>query len=304
MNNKPHILAIAFIFVFFTGTVIHSKTEPAETVVSNNQVILDRLVAELNDTDPIVRSNAAEQLGRSGNTDAVAPLIFVLKYDDVWNVRKSAAWALGELKDRRSVGSLIEALKHNDWIVQFKAAEALGKIGDTHAVEPLIETLQSESSHVYEQVTWALGELCDDRAVIPLINALENELPAVRMNSAKALGKIRNREAVEPLMVALIKDRIPEVKKWAAWALGSLNDSRAIEPLISALNDRDYYVRMHAGLSLEKIGKPAIPFLISALNDKRAFVHTRAVWALQEITGADYGKNAESWEKWLLENGP
>ena len=105
------------------------------------------------------------------------------------------------------------------------------------------------------------------------------------------------------MITALIKDRIPEVKKWAAWSLGTLNDSRAIEPLISALNDRDYYVRMHAGLSLEKIGKPAVPFLISALNDKRAFVHTRASWALQEITGADFGKSVESWEKWLLENG-
>ncbi len=308
MNNKPVILVIAFAFVFLSGAIIYSKTDPAETKGQNlenpSEKSVDRLVVELKDHDPKVRMKAAGQLGSSGNTDAVAPLIFVLKYDDVWNVRKSAAWALGELKDRRSVGSLIEALRHNDWIVQFKAAEALGKIGDTHAVEPLIETLQSESSHVYEQVTWALGELCDDRAVIPLINALENELPAVRMNSAKALGKIRNNSAVGPLIAALMKDRIPEVKKWAAWALGVLDDSRAIEPLIVTLDDGDYYVRMHAGLSLEKIGKPAVPFLIRALNDKSAFVHTRAAWALQEITGADYGKNTESWEKWLLENGP
>lgn len=307
MNNKPVILVIAFVFVFLSGAIIQSKTDSVETKGQNlkkpYEKSVDRLVEELKDFDPKVRSKAAEELGRSGNTDAVAPLIFVLKYDDVWSVRKSAAWALGELKDRRSVGSLIEALKHNDWIVQFKAAEALGKIGDTHAVEPLIETLQSESSHVYEQVTWALGELCDDRAVIPLINALENELPAVRMNSAKALGKIRNRQAVEPLIATLMKDSIPEVKKWAAWALGALNDSRAIEPLISTLNDGDYYVRMHAGLSLEKIGKPAVPFLIRALNDKSTFVHSRAAWALKEITGVDYGKSVESWEAWLMENG-
>ncbi len=59
---------------------------------------------------------------------------------------------------------------------------------------------------------------------------------------------------------------------------------------------------MQAGLSLEKIGEPAVPFLISALNDKRALVHKRAAWALQEITGADYGKSVESREKQLLEN--
>lgn len=48
-----------------------------------------------------------------------------------------AASALGELKDTRAVGPLIQALDDENALVQDDAAEALGKLNDTRAVGPL-----------------------------------------------------------------------------------------------------------------------------------------------------------------------
>ena len=67
---------------------------------------------------------------------AVEPLIRALK-DENENVRKGAAWALGEIKDKRAVGPLIQALEDENNIVRTESAHALGEIGDKRAIEPL-----------------------------------------------------------------------------------------------------------------------------------------------------------------------
>jgi len=54
-------------------------------------------------------------------------IIATLKDKD-GDVRRAAAWALGELKDPRAVEPLISALKDEDVIVRYIAAEALEKI--------------------------------------------------------------------------------------------------------------------------------------------------------------------------------
>jgi HEAT repeat protein len=306
MEKRKIIWRIIIAFIVFAGIQALPELRATESEKGMNEagkdISLNRLIAELRDPDPKVRGNAVEQLGKIKYLDAVDYLTLILEYDDDWSVRKRAAWALGEIKDGKAVGPLIEALQHKDWIIRFNAAEALGKIGDGRAVEPLIETLRDENSHVYGQVTWALGEICDVRAVKPLTEALGNEIPAVRINAAKALGKIKSSQAIEALIVSLREDRIWEVRKWSAWAMGEIKDSRAVDSLINALKDENYYVRMHAELSLEKTGRPAVPLLIAALKDKQHQLRTRVAWALEEITGQNYGSDAESWRKWLREN--
>jgi HEAT repeat protein len=61
-------------------------------------------------------------------------------------VKEFAADALGEIKDTRAVGPLIQALKDNDSFVRMSAAGALGDINDTRAVEPLIHALTDDNS--------------------------------------------------------------------------------------------------------------------------------------------------------------
>ena len=72
---------------------------------------------------------------------AVEPLIAALKDKNNY-VHREAAEALGKIGDSRAVEPLIAALKDWDQDVRYTAAEALGKIGDSRVVEPLIAALK------------------------------------------------------------------------------------------------------------------------------------------------------------------
>lgn len=258
-------------------------------------------VAQLKDRDPMVRSNAAEQLGKVRYADSVDALISVLAHDDVWRVRKSAAWALGEIKDPKAVVPLIRALGHRDWIIRLKSAEALGKIGDNLAVPALMDSLPDENDHVTGQIMRALGATGSTRAVEILLHYLDHEIPDVRMSAVSALGKIGDRRAVESLIRVLRDDRAAGVRKSSARALGGILDERSIGPLIEAFEDADYSVRLSAQLALEKTGSAAVPALITSLKSSRHTVQARAAWTLEEITGQRFGRNAAIWETWLSE---
>ena len=74
---------------------------------------------------------------------AVPSLIEALGDED-WDVRREAAWALGEIGDARAVPSLIEALRDEDWRVREAAVEALEGIG-APALPELERTWQGKS---------------------------------------------------------------------------------------------------------------------------------------------------------------
>jgi len=102
----------------------------------------EALIQALTDEDVFVRNMAAIGLGKIADPRAVDPLIHALK--DVstaygwkgWKVRDAATLALSQIGDQ-AVEPLIQALKNEDWLVQYGAARALGEIGDTRAIEPL-----------------------------------------------------------------------------------------------------------------------------------------------------------------------
>jgi HEAT repeat protein len=81
-----------------------------------------------------------------GGRKAVDALVRALGDDD-WTVRRSAAVALGKLKDPKAVRPLITLLSDGDIDVRTEAEASLMKIGKP-AFGPLIEVLGSEDSGV------------------------------------------------------------------------------------------------------------------------------------------------------------
>jgi hypothetical protein len=74
-------------------------------------------------------------------------------------VRIQAALALGQLRDRRVVPSLIGALRDGHPLVRAMAAHALGRIGDDRAVFPLRERLKDRDALVRKRAQVALDEI-------------------------------------------------------------------------------------------------------------------------------------------------
>ncbi len=141
-----------------------------EVMGKPDQVLVERLIQALQDSDPSVREQAAERLGAAGRTMAIDPLVATLG-DAVPEVRRAAKRALlalgwhpigwrahpddkgyaywtprsmwlGADPDEPQVSMLIRALDHPDPDTRRNAAEALGIIGDPAAVGKL-ETLAS-----------------------------------------------------------------------------------------------------------------------------------------------------------------
>jgi HEAT repeat protein len=211
---------------------------------------------------------------------AVEPLIGVAKSDD-WRVRVNATWALGVIKDARTVAVVLEALKDQDWRVREKAAWGLGLKEDERVAEALGVALHDNAWQVRRQAAWALGLQGDRRSVEALADALRDEQPSVRQQAAWALGLKGDSRSVEPLNRAL-QDQDWQVRSQAAWALGLKGGRSSVEPLIAALKDENARVRQQAAWALGLKGdRRAYDALNAALQDSAAPVRKNAAWALR-----------------------
>ncbi len=232
----------------------------------------------VNDTTT-VGEQAAAALASIGQ-EAVEPLIAALK-DNAWRVRTNAAFALGIIKDERTVAALISVINDSQWQVREQAAWGLGLKKSSIVVEPLVNALQDSDYHVRSKAAWALGLTGNSQSVEPLIAALKDENTEVREQAAWALGLRGDTRAVEPLVAAL-KDTEPHVREQSAWALGLKGDTRAVLPLISALKDEAADVREQAAWALGLKGdRRALEALNAALKDKDEGVREQAAWALR-----------------------
>ena len=131
-----------------------------------------------------------------------------------------AAHKLWDLKDARGVKPLVEALEKGDYNVRKTAAGALGSIGDTRAVEPLIKALADRSSEMRELAAESLGQLGDRRAIEPLYKALLDGNP----DAVYVLGQLGDRRVFERLI-----ERLSHGEFRAPYAVGKLGDPAWVE---------------------------------------------------------------------------
>jgi len=243
-----------------------------------------------------------ENLGRRGVSDVAKPLIGYLR-DANSDIRRVAAYALGEIKAKEAAGPLVAALKDEDWRVREEAAEALGKIGAKEAVEPLIEALKDGNSSVREAAAYALGEIGDRRAIKALEDVYaKDESTFVKIGAAYALRRMdKNEQAFEYLSLRL-EDKDWRIRAFAAFALGKTKAKEAVKPLVTALKDADWRVRRTAVYALGKISaKEAVMPLIATLKDRSVAVRVSAAEVLNRITGKSFGSNYDRWLKWWQE---
>ncbi len=250
-----------------------------------NEAALVALEA-LRDADADVRSSAAWALGeiKEGTPAVVAGLLEALRDADA-DVRRSAAGALGEIKEGTPavVAGLLEALRDAEAYVRSSAAGALGKIGTPAVVAGLLEALRDADADVRRSAAGALGKIGTPAVVAGLLEALRDAEAYVRSSAAGALGKIGTPAVVAGLLEAL-RDADADVRRSAAGALGKIGTPAVVAGLLEALRDAEAYVRRSAAWALGKIGTPAVVAgLLEALRDADADVRRSAAGALGEI---------------------
>lgn len=122
------------------------------------------LVPLLSSDDTFVRSAAADALGYLGDDyiEHVGPALVAALDDPDESVRNQAAEALGALRYEPARPALERVLRHDDdWVARASAAEALEYIGDARALDALEAALDDEAAPVRSYVATAIEQLGD-----------------------------------------------------------------------------------------------------------------------------------------------
>ncbi len=157
--------------------------------------------------DPDLAMFACQVLGSIGGSSSGAPLLSALGRSEV-NVIQAAAEALGRLRWRQAVPTLVGLLEKEPWL-QLAAADALGAIGDPQAAEPLLtlvpDTLVAEpalealvwiaSPEVLPQLLTLLTDPGNARLRGPLLRAAGASLGAEAATAAGEAGNTRHASA-------------------------------------------------------------------------------------------------------------
>ena len=213
------------------------------------------LIKMLNDQVPEVRREAANALGHFKEPEEIAqteqPLINALG-DSKVEVQVAAAGSLGSIESKKAIPLLAKLIQSKDPTLCEAAIHALSRFKDPEATDSLIAALQDKNSRVKVDIVYSLIEMGDIRAVDPLISLLGDENYKVRQGAAIGLGKLGDRKAVEPLLKALETEREEEVRNSEVQALGILGGPEAIKGLSRISTDKDEYkfVRTNAEKAL------------------------------------------------------
>ncbi len=249
----------------------------------------------LKHSDPQVRYNALELLGRLGKTGKFAePDVRELLKDPNVSVRIKAAETLLKIDQPESaplVAVLVEAAKHEDDNTRALAFHTLAAMGGkAKAALPAIKKgLKDKVFGVRLQAVLAAGAVGPAaKTVVPeLVNIMQDDdTGLLEAQVTLALSKIG--PAAIPYLRKALADGNTQVRRGSAFALGLMGGkaSGAVPDLTKALADAEPVVRALAAEALGKIGQEASSAaadLRKTLDDQDAEVRVNAALALWKI---------------------
>jgi len=159
--------------------------------------------------------------------EIIATLVQALSKDNSWQVRKTAADALGIIaSDEATTALAVAMLTDDDDDVCLSAARALGRIGSPKAVKILMHAFHDPNPVVRQAAAEAL-HFIGEAATSALVAALSDEDANVRWAVVRALGSIATEEAIKAIARVLTSDSDVGVRQAAAEVLGYIAVTRA-----------------------------------------------------------------------------
>lgn len=186
--------------------------------------------------------------------------------------------------DTAIVRAVMARLKDEVAEVRRAAADALGRLGHPMAIDALVEALDDVDAEVRRAALHALSDFEPGRVpAAPIRRLLESDDPEVRGTAVQILGEIRDRGSI-PAVAKLLADANAEVRYAALRAMEEMKAPLGDDLLARLLEDPDGEVRQAAaGLAGERQRVALVPQLVRALDDRNGDVRERAAEALAQI---------------------
>jgi len=188
-------------------------------------------------------------------------------------MRKQAALQLGEIKDDRAAELLVGALNDPDMWVSLQAGDSLRALQSQRAGELIAEVLLDGGDE--KRMSAAKALRLDDE--VPSLAALAEQLRAG--GDGPVAPKITGEDGAD-VLIGLVRSDDPTVRRGAVIVMGLLRGSWPTETFIKSLGDENTMVRLSASLSLTDRAEGALEPLLEALKDPDPGIRRGAVRTL------------------------
>ena len=217
-----------------------SKAPQSKQAADERATLLAKVLRT--DSSASLRRTAAWGLSEYAEEQtAVDALTNALRHDASESVREMAAWSLSESEHASgAVDALAAALKDPSVSVRKTAAWSLGNIGDRRAVEPLVAALADANADVRARAVWGLGNVTPKEAPRQLVAMLRDSDPHVRELTAWALFEIEDPSTAPALQAALRAEQDKDIQLGYIRALAAMGEKSidAIRPLLESSDQR------------------------------------------------------------------
>ena len=178
------------------------------------------------------------------------------------------------------------------------------KVPPRAELDRLISRLGARVDSFYEART-KLRDYLDAEDNGRVLEALKDALPKAdklqRFHIVRVLGDWGQPEGLA-LIAPYISDKDDSVQRAAMSGVSRAKSSDpavlpAIRPLVTSEDDN---VQKEAILAVGRLkDRESVPLLISLLREANEGLRTNVLWSLREITGKDFGADADAWLAWL-----
>ncbi|MEO0097211.1 MAG: HEAT repeat domain-containing protein [candidate division WOR-3 bacterium] len=232
-----------------------------------DEKVIEGLANLFNDKDITVQMAAVNALANIKSEKTCSHLLNLLSSPNptIADLAKKALIKLGE----KSVNILIVELKKvKEEDKRIKIIEILGDIRNKESLGVLLESCKERSSLIRFHSTLAISKIVslppieERREIIKIMRELlKDDSAIVRSVALEVLGILRADEVFEEV-VKMLEDPETSVKRKAVWAISEIGGERAINILRKAINSEESPVKVEVINSLIKLkDKEALPLL-------------------------------------------
>lgn len=270
----------------------------------------DSLLIYLQSDDINLKRAAALALGSVQDSTASVRLGDILLNETDTVLRRNAAFALGQIGNFAAVNALIPSITTPNLAVRAEALEALGKSVGKNDLKSLV-MVPEQDTLTLSGISWglyraAVRSVVDSTAVSRAALILGDPSgKSARLAAAQFFSRspLKGEKIPAAVLTAASGDYDPEVRMSAVNALTKVEPEETLATLDKAINDADYRVRVSVARALRThpwfVSKPYFEKLLADPNVHVTVAAAEAIVPLAPATAAadvlKWADNASNW---------